>query len=502
VGGGFGLFRDRYEKYHAGEDLGLADGQNFGAPVYSIGHGRVTYAQPLGWGADQGVVILEHVFSDGSSILSFYGHLDPDSVVLQAGDCVARGEQVGAIGRPRTPPHLHFEIRAHMASEPGPGYWAVDPTTAGWEPPSQYIWNKRMAAAARVSWMWPSAASFSKSLGMLDGDTLVVIAGDDLVGVNAQDGAIRWRQPVPGGIEDALIDVGTRTIYAVTGEGELQAFGLSAAQGGSASALAGPAALSPVWSVDLEPSAPPSLMPLPQGGVAISFWEEVIAVSPQGQTLWETDLPASPSDWALGLGGLLLATRGRRAEVWSVGPEGPEPWGVQVGGGLAVGQDQGNHGVYVFDRQAIYRLDAEARTAELLHMLPLGFPGLADVLALSDGTVLALHADGRDRRILAFHPDGSLRWHRSYAASIAGTPSLLLLAGRPYVLFRHGGIGLSRITLYAIDPDTSVLTRLFAGGTDSYGASTVSALGLDEDRIVMGIRGAGVLALDVRLSRD
>ncbi|HZY45078.1 MAG TPA: M23 family metallopeptidase, partial [Anaerolineae bacterium] len=66
------------------------------------------------------VVIVRHVFNDGRTILSFYGHLDPPSVVLNVGDCVERGQQVGEIGKPRGRPHLHFEIRHHLPARPVP----------------------------------------------------------------------------------------------------------------------------------------------------------------------------------------------------------------------------------------------------------------------------------------------------------------------------------------------------------------------------------------------
>ena len=125
----FGVYRQRYEKNHAGEDWGGPGGRggNFGTPVHSIGHGWVTYAEPEGWNRDKGVVIIRHILADGSTFLSFYGHLDPPSVVLEAGDCVQRGQQVGNIGRPRSSPHLHFEIRTHLPYTPGPGLLASKP---------------------------------------------------------------------------------------------------------------------------------------------------------------------------------------------------------------------------------------------------------------------------------------------------------------------------------------------------------------------------------------
>jgi murein DD-endopeptidase MepM/ murein hydrolase activator NlpD len=175
VGGGdFGNFRRRYDKYHTGEDWGFGS-SNFGSPVYSIGHGRVTYAQPLGWGVDQGVVIVEHTFRNGSTLLSFYGHLDPPSIILKAGDCVQRGDQVGEIGRPRTRPHLHFEIRSHMPDTPGPGYWPVDPTRAGWLPPSATISNYRLAISPGVRWTRPNISWSAKGIGVLNDDVFVAV---------------------------------------------------------------------------------------------------------------------------------------------------------------------------------------------------------------------------------------------------------------------------------------------------------------------------------------
>ena len=137
-GGGsdFGIWRDRFDGYHAGEDWWIGGGRgSLGKSVYSIGHGEVTYAEPLGWNRDKGVIIIRHTFPGGRSLLSFYGHLDEDSLKVEAGDCVRRGEMIGKIGRPTTSPHLHFEIRTYMPFAPGRGYMPDDPTLAGWVPP-------------------------------------------------------------------------------------------------------------------------------------------------------------------------------------------------------------------------------------------------------------------------------------------------------------------------------------------------------------------------------
>ena len=130
-GADFGRYRSRYEKFHAGEDWGYSGWNNLGRPVYSIGHGWVTYAEPLGWGPDGGTLIIQHVLRSGETIYAFYGHLDPDSLLFRAGDCVGRGTEIALIGKPRTAAHLHFEIRYHLPWTPGPGYWATDPVAGG-----------------------------------------------------------------------------------------------------------------------------------------------------------------------------------------------------------------------------------------------------------------------------------------------------------------------------------------------------------------------------------
>ena len=157
-GGDFGVFRERYDKFHAGEDWGGPNNRpNLGTPVYSIGHGLVTYAQPLGWGRDKGVVIVEHTFADGRTVLSFYGHLDPESVLLTPGTCVQRGQLVGLIGQPRGFPHLHFEVRTQAPYQTLTGYWPEDPRTQGWLWPSQEVWAARVAAVPGVAWARPFA---------------------------------------------------------------------------------------------------------------------------------------------------------------------------------------------------------------------------------------------------------------------------------------------------------------------------------------------------------
>ena len=180
---GYGGGTDGYSGIHAGDDFLMYKHQTLGAPVYSVGRGQVTYAEPRGWGADKGTVIVRHTFADGESVLSFYGHLDPDSVTRAVGSCVARGDKVGVLGQPRTPAHLHFEIRTHMPDRPGPGYWPSDPTAAGWLPPSNYIIYRRKASAPGLRWLRPLSAIATKFAGQIDATTFIVVEKRAVVGI-------------------------------------------------------------------------------------------------------------------------------------------------------------------------------------------------------------------------------------------------------------------------------------------------------------------------------
>ena len=91
------------------------------APVHAVAHGRVIYANPFGWGqVDRGVIIVRHTFPDGETKLSFYGHVQPETVTLRPGDCVVRGQEIAKVDKPRGRPHLHFEVRDHLPDRPGP----------------------------------------------------------------------------------------------------------------------------------------------------------------------------------------------------------------------------------------------------------------------------------------------------------------------------------------------------------------------------------------------
>lgn len=105
-------YRQSYNCWHPGEDWNGVQGGNtdLGAPVYAVAHGRVVTSKPYRtWG---NIVLIEHRLPWGQTVWSQYAHLKDR--LVQPGDVVRRGTQIGAIGRgdrDQFVAHLHFEIR-------------------------------------------------------------------------------------------------------------------------------------------------------------------------------------------------------------------------------------------------------------------------------------------------------------------------------------------------------------------------------------------------------
>jgi outer membrane protein assembly factor BamB len=494
-------------------------------PVYSIGHGLITYAEPNGWGRDQGVVIVRHTAPDGDKFLSFYGHLDPPSVVLNAGDCLVRGEQVGEIGRPRSSPHLHFEIRTHLPYAPGPGYWPEDPTLAGWRPPSQTIWNSRIAAAPGVQWARLSDAGFSKGIGMFGPHAFVSVENDQLAAFNLDDGSLRWRLEATEDVDDAVFDAAEPIIYVADRRGRVEAFAVPGLQDGAAGDAAsgdgasgdgtsgdgasgdgasgdgasgdamsgdGTSGLESLWTLDLDVVGTPALMPLPGGGVVFSTAKEMFALSIGGSPLWEEEVPARPVDWALADETLVFSTQGRDGSLWTIDTSGPAHWEAPLSGRPVVAGDQ----LWFYDHDGVYWLNAETQRSELVYALPSSFMGLGDMIALPDGGLLLAHRDRFDERLIALDAAGRVRWERSYGGLIQGKPSLLALDGRAYLMSLHMGNTSSAISIYSIDLEGAELSHIFGGGSRAPDPNFTWAAAAGDDLILIHIGGGSLAALD------
>ena len=473
-GGDFGVFRDRYGKYHAGEDWRApGEGSSFGKPVYNIGHGRVMYAEPEGWNRDKGVVIIEHIFADGHAFYSFYGHLDPPSVVLQPGDCVQRGQTVGNIGKPRTSPHLHFEIRTHMPYQPGPGYWPEDPTTAGWLPPSQTIWNERMAGAPGVVWLRPFLPPGLTPIGQPDDQTFLLLDDEQIAAVGLGDGRFQPLRLDGEPINSAVLS--GDWLIAADREGQVRAFRWPEAQ--------------PVWTADLGVSGAPTLWPLPNGGAVAGMGTRLWGLA-DGGVRWMMDVGARPSSWAATNDTLLLATTGSEGALWTITAANPPQKLADLSGYPVVS----GSAIWLIGTDGVYKLVDGA--PELVLPLPASALRGNTAVSLPDGGLLIAHFDSADHRLIALNGDGSMRWERSFAALAATDVALLAADGGVYLAAQTA----SEMRIYAVAGETAVLTHLFTGGTRSggWGDRWATAVG---DKLLLSAGGGSLLALDPQMAQ-
>ncbi len=107
---------DEHRTVHLGIDLWI----EAGAPVFAPLDGTVELVANNAAPKDYGpLVVLRHATGDGTPFFTLYGHLGEQTLAMvEAGQPVQRGQQIGVIGAPPTngdwPPHLHFQIITDM----------------------------------------------------------------------------------------------------------------------------------------------------------------------------------------------------------------------------------------------------------------------------------------------------------------------------------------------------------------------------------------------------
>jgi murein DD-endopeptidase MepM/ murein hydrolase activator NlpD len=128
-----------YANQHLGEDWTTAKGDAaLGEPVYSVADGWVSVAQnfenPFGK-----VVFICYRMPEGRYppfVEVMYAMLD--SISVQPGQFVKRGQRIGAVGHGdgTYPAHLHWEVRQTVGLGLGPGW---DTRRDGWLGPSEFL---------------------------------------------------------------------------------------------------------------------------------------------------------------------------------------------------------------------------------------------------------------------------------------------------------------------------------------------------------------------------
>jgi murein DD-endopeptidase MepM/ murein hydrolase activator NlpD len=193
----FGMYRAVFNGRHTGIDMAF---DRYGEPVQAAARGRVTYSDVAGWDTEKGVVIIEHTFPDGNIYYSLYGHMEEANgrKFPTIGQCVQKGDVVGAIGNPsRGAPHLHYEIRRIQASSGGPGYWSANPLDGGWFHPIDFTeqWRLRFSPAFRRI-MTAGSGPVVPPLWQPDGSA--IFAGEYHLEQRNTDGETAWRLDIQG----------------------------------------------------------------------------------------------------------------------------------------------------------------------------------------------------------------------------------------------------------------------------------------------------------------
>ncbi|MEO8085015.1 MAG: peptidoglycan DD-metalloendopeptidase family protein, partial [Ardenticatenales bacterium] len=446
----YGRVSRRYDgKLHAGEDWLALSETSFGRPVSAVAHGQVVYAQPWGWGTDQGVIIVRHTFAPGTldddgaplrTILSFYGHVDPPSVAVKGGECVARGQVIAAVGKPRGVAHLHFEVRSQWPDTPGPGYWPTDPGAVGWRAPSVFMTSFRLRSTAGAQWLAPFTPTLGTALGPAgDGRLVVPVEGGALAGLEVATGRAAWRFDVEGGVRSAALDAAGDVIYI-------------AQQGGVAAyevARAGEANVRPAWRHASQ--GPPSIVALAEGGVAVAAGGTLRAVGPDGVERWRVDGVGDVPAMAANERWLVLGGTGH-AGAWTIPAAGGR---AIVRPGLPGAPTVAGDGVYFDGPAGITWLSLVA--AEPPRTVPLAASHLEhdQIIALDDGVAVA-HRGPDVLRLLRFGADGALRWERDIGALGRRLPRLVRAGAGLFAIGAGGDVT-------AIDPVSGEATRTFNG---------------------------------------
>lgn len=465
----YGRFSRRYGKIHAGEDWLRLSGPSLGQPVHAIGHGRVSYGDPYGWGAtDKAVLIVEHAFADGQRVYSMYGHMEPGSLLLRPGDCVARGDPVGRIGKPRGQPHLHFELRDHLPAQPGPGYWASDPSQAGWHPPSDFIWEARLLASPGLRWSRALTSEHVLLPGSIAAAGPILIEDQRLLVFRPDSAELVLSLDLDERPDAALLDELGTTLYLRSRRGGLVAISIKPESEG-AIALAAEI----LWRESLPAASAAILIPRPLGGVILHDGRDLVARNAAGAELWRIPKAPRPADWVRD-GDTIVFTRvpggeagaasafdgagssrsgpaerslaSAAAHAFRLGADGQLlPLGIAWGRPMAVGDL-----IYVQHPEGLYRIDpalafSQGPVAATRFILPLPKVGIeaGQMLALPDeGGLLVSHGGIGDARLIHLEPEGRLRWEVSTRALTdrGRPPQLIQRAGRTLLLSQIGDI--------------------------------------------------------------
>ena len=470
----FAIYRAWFGGLHTGIDLAF---EQLGEPVRAAARGRVTFSDPQGWDTEKGVVVVQHTLPDGTLVNTLYGHLEElnGHVFPPMGQCVERGDIVGAIGSPsRGRPHLHYEVRTRYRHEGGPGYTTQNPLERGWLHPVDFTFVANLAV--HPAYRWHLSLPHRVTLPPLPlGDGTLALANGAYLRVVTADGTPVWQFSTLGSLTGLLALADGRLLAATSTD---QVIVLA---GGRLSAL---------WT------APSSLTPPILFGETVVFMTDegqLAAFTPDGAPIWETEpLGERAVRWAVSGDRLAVATpdnalaivdRAGAVLVRRAFEALPVPFAAGAGG------------FWVLAGTVIERLDPALTWSALLDAgRPFGAG--AELVTGPDGSLYVYSGEGR--ALHAWGPDGVARWIAFMPGSHLRPPLLAIGSGR---------------LLYALSTDAQLLVfdtedgrlivqlGLYDGGVERTAAARWLAVGPEEDvrfgggfLTVAGLDGAALLA--------
>ena len=314
--------------------------------------------------------------------------------------------------------------------------------------PTEVIWCLRLAASSDLG-LGPEAAGI-----VAVGPTVVVASGRDVLGVDANSGAIRWKAPIAEAISG--LSAGKSQIYVST----------TLANNGSVTALNGldgtvawhqvvsPCAITSGPSSATGPAAQACFVPVGPGKV-IESGSLLVLSSPNDRQVKAFDIATGLIRWHIDASAPIIAASGDialvygrdTAELAGFGQDGRRIFTVSASGHAIAGDEAG---AFVLD-QGVGQAGSPqvgpppSTTALVARRADDGttlwrveVPGLPQTIGVADG--LLITSSGRD--IAAVRAaDGSVAWHASLVTpattgsfSVTGSWNLLGLTSEGIVL--------------------------------------------------------------------
>jgi hypothetical protein len=292
-----------------------------------------------------------------------------------------------------------------------------------------------------------------------------------------------------------VIDAKQPILYMVARDGEMDAYRAPDQALGSDIQTSD---LELLWNRKLNARGTLTLLPLPEGGVAVSTREKLIGFSSDGNLIWDVDPFNNEFDWKLSNDQLFLTTGGEESTLWSITGSGP-PEPITQPGAKAV---ETNQHYVLYNNEGIHLLPPGASEPELAYALPWALQYSGNMIALSDGSVIIAHSDIYDPRLIALNPDGSVRWDRSYSAVVPGRPLLLLLDSQPFLLLQDTSTRFGSSALFAIDVDAAELTPVFGGGPVRMYINENWAQAIDDRRVLINLWGNSLVMIDTQIALE